>query len=155
MTKPSKKSPRSGATNRKALRDYTVLSRIEAGIELVGTEVKSVRQGGTTLTGGYASAEGEELFLHDVHIPVYEHGNRFNHDPNRIRRLLLHKKEIGRLIGQMGQKGYALIPLGLYFRGRNVKIELGLCKGKQVRDKRDSIKRREANREAERAMKRK
>ena len=140
------------ATNRKAFRDYVVLAKIEAGIELRGTEVKAVRAGAVNLTGGYAQVDGSEAFLHDIKISPYDFGYRFNHDPERPRRLLLHRKEIDRLAGQVALKGHTLIPLSLYLRRGRVKIELGLCKGKLDVDKRETLRRKTADREAERAM---
>jgi SsrA-binding protein len=140
------------ATNRKALHDYFVVSRIETGIELVGTEVKSVRAGTVNLTGGYALIENGRMVLHDVHIAPYECGNRFNHSPTRPRNLLLHRREIHRLAGQMAQKGHALIPLKMYFSGRWAKVELGVCKGKQDADKRETLRRKDADREARKAI---
>lgn len=140
------------ATNRKALHDFFVVERLEAGVELRGTEVKSVRAGTVTLTGGYARIEDGQVVLYGIHIAPYECGNRFNHDPSRPRQLLLHKKEIDRLSGKLAQKGYTLVPLNLHFRKRWAKIELGLCKGKQDDDKRETLKRKEADREARRAM---
>ena len=141
------------ATNRKARRDYHVLDKIEAGIELLGTEVKSIRQGNLNLTEGYARLEKTgDVVLYGVHINPYDHGNVHNHEPARPRRLLLHRREIKRLFGQTAIKGHALVPLRAYFRRGKVKIELGLCKGKQDIDKRQDMKRKTADREAERAM---
>jgi SsrA-binding protein len=141
------------ATNRKAQRDYHVLEKIETGIELRGTEVKSIRAGNLNLTEGYARLEKSgEVFLHGVHINPYDHGNVFNHDPVRPRKLLLHRREIKRLFGQTAIKGHSLIPLRAYFKRGNLKVELGLCKGKQAIDKREDIKRKTADREMERAM---
>ena len=143
------------ASTRKAFHDYVVVDKLEAGLELQGTEVKSVRAGNVTLTGGYARIENEQVTLYDVHIAPYECGNRFNHDPRRPRRLLLNRKEIDRLIGLVQQKGCALVPLAMYFRkNRWVKIELGICKGKQDADKRETLKRKTADLEARRAMRR-
>jgi len=139
-------------SNRKALRDYFVVDRIEAGIALQGTEVKSLRSGEASLLGAYARLEGDQVWLHSFTIPPYTHGNRFNHDPSRARRLLLHRREIHRLKGQTEQKGQALIPLSVYMKRGLVKVELGLCKGKTGEDKRETIKRKTADREAERAM---
>jgi len=140
-------------TNRKALHDFFVVDRIEAGIELVGTEVKSVREGQVTLTGGYADIDpAGRLVLRDVHIAPYTFGNQFNHEPTRPRTLLLHRKEIDKLRGQIAQQGYTLVPLKLYFRKRWAKVELGLCKGKQDEDKRHTLRRKEADREARRAI---
>ncbi len=141
------------ATHRKARRDYHVLETIEAGISLMGTEVKSVRQGHMNLTEGYAIADKKgAIFLHGVHINPYDHGNVHNHDPDRERRLLLHRREIDRLFGQTAIKGHSLIPLRAYFKRGRLKVELGVCKGKQTIDKREDIKLRTANREMERAM---
>ena len=141
------------ATNRKAFHEYVVLDRIEVGLELQGTEVKSVRSGNVTLTGGYARVENGQATLYDVHIAPYTCGNRFNHEPTRPRRLLLKRKEIDRLAGQVQQKGCALIPLTLYFRrNRWAKIELGVGKGKQDADKREALKRKTAEQEARRVM---
>lgn len=133
-------------------RDYAVLERIEAGIELVGTEVKSVRAGRANLTGGFATVENGELVLQAVNISPYEHGNRFNHDPVRPRRLLLHAREIARLAASVSQKGLTLLPLKLYFKRNWLKVELGLCKGKKYGDKRETLKKRTAEREARRAV---
>jgi len=140
------------AANRKALRDYAVLERIEAGIELRGTEVKAVRNGLAALAGGYALAEGGEMFLHGVKIPAYEQGNRFNHEPMRRRRLLLHRREIRRFAVQTEQKGLALVPLGLYLKKGRVKVELGVCRGKRQADKRETLRRKTAEREAAREI---
>ncbi|MEI8351502.1 MAG: SsrA-binding protein SmpB [bacterium] len=154
---PAKESRETGmaATNRKAFHDFFVVDRIEAGIELQGTEVKSVRAANVTLTGGFAKIEESgRMVLYAVHIAPYECGNQFNHEPTRPRTLLLHRKEIERLKGQIAQKGYTLVPLKLYFRKRWAKVELGLCKGKQDDDKRDSLRRKDADREARRAVSR-
>jgi SsrA-binding protein len=149
------KEAEKAATNRKAFHDFFVVDRIEAGIELLGTEVKSVRSSNVTLTGGYAKIEDSgRLVLYAVHIAPYECGNRFNHEPTRPRTLLLHRREIARLKGQIAQKGYTLVPLKLYFRKRWAKVELGLCKGKQDDDKRDTLRRKDADKEARRAISR-
>ena len=140
------------SANRKASRDYTVLERYEAGVELRGTEVKSVRNGGVNLTGGFAVAENGRLILRGVHIPPYEHGNLFNHPGDRPRRLLLHKREMKSLIADMERKGLAVVPLKLYFKRGWVKIQLGLCKGKKAADKRAVLREKTANREAQRAI---
>lgn len=141
------------ANNRRALHDYTVLSRLEVGIALVGTEVKVVRNGGVGLTGAYVQADDHGLWLLQANFPPYDFGNRFNHDPLRPRRLLAHKREILRLRAQQEQKGLTLIPLKLYIapNGR-VKVEIGVARGKMQVDKREAIKRREADRAARRAM---
>lgn len=140
------------ADNRKAFRDYFVLERFEAGIELRGTEVKSVRAGHVSLASAFADVDEGEAILRDLNIKPYEHGNRFNHDPDRPRRLLLHRREIDRLRGQIEQKRLTLIPLSVYLKRGLVKVELGLCKGKQHTDRREELKRRDADREARRAI---
>jgi len=145
-------SSRQITVNRRALRDYQVLERIEAGIELRGTEVKSIRLGHISMIGAYARIEKGEAFLHGLNISPYDHGNQFNHDPERPRRLLLHKLEIRKLQAQAEQKGLALVPLSMQFRRGRVKVEIGVCRGKQSHDKRETIKRRTADREAARAM---
>jgi SsrA-binding protein len=152
MTVPSRAAVKKVATNRKAFRDYFVLERFEAGIELRGTEVKALREGLVNLTGGYAQVDAGEAILTDVNISPYEFGNRFNHDPARPRRLLLHKKEINRLFGQMSQKGHTLIPLSIYFVKGHAKVELGLCKGKQEFDKRETLRRKAADLDARRTV---
>lgn len=150
------KAPRGGrnlALNRRASHDYAILEKIEAGIELLGTEVKVVRNGEAGLSGAYAKAENGQLFLHQVSIPPYAFGNRFNHDTLRSRRLLLHRGEIRKLQALQEQKGLALIPLRLYLTGRGlVKVELAVCRGKTQEDRRETIRRREADRDASRAM---
>ncbi|MBP8130953.1 MAG: SsrA-binding protein SmpB [Candidatus Hydrogenedentes bacterium] len=142
------------ATNRRAGRDYIVLDKMEAGIALMGTEVKSLRvSGGITLKDSYADIESGQLYLLNAHINPYEQGNLFNHDPERKRKLLMHKREILRLGQRIEEKGFTLIPLRVYFKRGRVKIELGLCRGKHVFDKREDIKKRESEREIDRAMK--
>jgi SsrA-binding protein len=142
------------ASNRKAYHDYFIEEKIEAGLILRGTEVKSLRDGRVNLQDSYASVDDGEVYLHHCHISPYSHGNIMNHDPLRVRKLLLHRKEINKLIGKTQQKGLTLIPLRIYFskRGR-AKIELALAKGKKQYDRRESIKAREAGREVERAIK--
>ena len=152
MTSPASSSVQKVATHRKAFHDYFVLDRIETGIELRGTEVKSLREGSVSLAGGYADVTDGQIFLHDVNIAPYGHGNRFNHDPTRPRRLLLHRREIHRLFGQVSQKGCTLIPLNLYFRRGHAKVEIGLCKGKHDVDKREDLRRKTADRETQRAV---
>ena len=152
MTGPAKKPHKRIASNRRALRDYFVEERIEAGIELRGTEAKSIRNGNVTLTGSYASIENGQVVLNNLTISPYEFGNRFNHEPARPRQLLLHKREIRKLQVQTDQKGLTLIPLNLYFKRGKVKIELGVCKGKKLVDKRETLKRKDADRDAQRAM---
>ena len=139
--------------NRRATHDYFVLERMETGIELVGTEVKVVRNGEAGLTGSYAQVKNGQLFLNQVTIPPYAFGNRFNHDSLRTRRLLVHKREIRKLQAMSEQKGLSLIPLRLYLSPKGlVKVELGICRGKAQEDKRETIKRREADLEARRAI---
>ena len=150
MSASSKSAIRKVALNRKALHEFFVLERVEAGIELRGTEVKSVREGHVTLTGGYAGFEGRIPVLYDVHIAPYEYGNQFNHDPARPKRLLLQRREIDRLLGAVTQKGHTLVPLSVYFKGAHAKLELGLCRGKQNPDKRETLRKKTADREAAR-----
>jgi len=141
------------AVNRRATHDYFVLERHEAGIELVGTEVKVVRNGEAGLVGSYAEVKDGQLFAHAVRIPPYAFGNRFNHDSLRTRRLLMHKKEIRKLQTFQEQKGLTLIPLRLYLTAKGlVKVEIGVCRGKQQQDKRETVKRRDADLEVRRAM---
>ena len=141
------------AENRKAFHDYFVEESLEAGIELCGTEVKALRQGGVNLKDAWCSVVAGEMLINGMHISPYEHGNIFNRDPLRVRRLLLHKREILRLYGLTKQQGYALIPLSLYFKGSRVKVQVGLCRVKKLYDKRDDAARRDMRREAERALK--
>jgi SsrA-binding protein len=142
------------ATNRKAYHDYFIEEKLEAGVMLRGTEVKSLRDGRVNLQDSYASVDDGEVFLHHCHISPYSHGNIMNHEPLRARKLLLHRKEINKLIGKTQQKGLTLIPLRIYFskQGR-AKVELALAKGKKQYDRRETIKAREAGREVERAIK--
>ena len=141
------------ASNRKAFHDYYVLERFEAGIELFGTEVKSIRGGQVNLKDSFCMIRNGELFGRGMHVSPYEKGNIFNRDPVRIRRLLMHKKEIRKLGDRVSQDGVALIPLRLYFKDSLVKVELGLCKGKKLYDKRESDAKREAERDMDRARK--
>jgi SsrA-binding protein len=140
------------AVNRRALHDYFVLQKIETGIALRGTEVKSAKGGEISLAGSYAKAQADGIFLFNANIAVYAFGNRFNHVPDRPRRLLLHADEIRKLRAQVEQKGLALIPLSAYLKRGMVKIELGLCRGKREADKRETLRRKTAEREADRAM---
>lgn len=140
------------AINRQAYHDYFVEQTIEAGISLVGTEIKSIREGRVNLRGSYAIARNGELWLENAHIAVYEHGNRYNHEPLRNRKLLLHKREIEQLQAKVSTKGLTLIPLKLYLKGGRAKIELGLCRGKKLYDKRDAIAERDVKREIERVI---
>jgi SsrA-binding protein len=147
--------PRAGSltVNRKALRDYRVLEKIEAGIALLGSEVKVIRNGEAGLTGAFARAAGGEMWLHQVTIPPYTFAHQLNHDALRTRRLLLHRSQIRRLAAAQEQDGLTIVPLRLYLTPKGiVKVELGLCRGKRQEDKRETIRRREADREAERAM---
>ncbi|MBQ8248669.1 MAG: SsrA-binding protein SmpB [Clostridia bacterium] len=141
------------APNKKARHDYFVMETYEAGIELFGTEVKSIRKGQVNLKDSYCYVDKGELFVSGMHISPYEQGNIFNKDPMRIRKLLMHKKEINKLLGLVTQQGLTLVPLSMYFRGSRVKIEVGLCKGKKLYDKRDSEAQRQSGRDIERAMK--
>ena len=148
-----KKGTKIIADNRKARHDYFVIETYEAGIELFGTEVKSLRAGGVNLKDSYCEIDGGEMFALGIHISPYEQGNIFNRDPLRPKKLLMHKREIMKLTGLVSREGYTLVPLSLYFKGSRVKMALGLCKGKKLYDKRDSIAKRDANRDIERAMK--
>ena len=141
------------ATNRKAFRDYVIEDKYEAGIELKGTEVKSLREGGGSLTDSYARIEDGELYLYHFNINPYKFGNIYNHDPKRRKKLLLHRREIDRLCIKTEERGYTLIPTRLYFKRGYVKVELGLGRGKKLYDKREDIKKKEAKREIQHAMK--
>jgi|SRR2546429_327585 len=140
------------SVNRQAYHDYFVERTIEAGISLVGTEIKSIRDGKVNLRGSYAIARNGELWLENAHIAVYEHGNRYNHEPLRNRKLLLHRREIEQLQAKVATKGLTLIPLKLYLKGGKAKIELGLCRGKKLYDKREAIAERDVKREMERVI---
>lgn len=140
------------ADNRKARHDYFIEETYEAGLALVGTEVKSCRLGRVNLRDGYAAIQQGEIFLENVHISPYEQGNRWNHEPLRKRRMLMHKGEILRLFGKVREKGYTLVPLRLYFKKGRVKVEIGLAKGKKSYDKRDDIAARDVEREMARAV---
>lgn len=139
--------------NRKAFHDYHIDETYEAGIVLTGTEVKSVRGAKVNLRDSYARVEGGELFLYNMHISPYDPGNRFNHDPLRTRKLLMHRAEIGRLAGKVKEKGYALVPLKVYLKQGLVKVELALARGKKAYDKRRDIAERDSRREMDRAFK--
>ena len=139
--------------NRKAFHEYFVLERFEAGIELAGTEVKSIRAGEVNLKDSFCTVKNGQLFVRGMHVSPYEHGNIFNKDPVRPRRLLMHKREIMKLNSRVMQDGVALIPLSLYFKDSRVKVELGLCKGKKLHDKRDSEADRQSKRDIDRIMK--
>ena len=140
-------------SNKKAWHDYFVDEKYEAGIELAGTEVKSIRQGQINLKDSYCTFKNGELFVRGMHISPYEKGNIFNKDPLRQRRLLMHKREILKLFARIKQDGYSLIPLSIYFRGPRVKLELGLAKGKKLYDKRADAAKRDAKRSIDRALK--
>jgi SsrA-binding protein len=139
--------------NKKASHEYFVEAKYEAGLVLRGTEVKSLREGRANLKESYAKPKDGEVFLYNCHISPYSHGNQLNHDPVRPRKLLLHKREIRKLIGKVAERGYTLFPLSLYFTGGKAKLELGLAKGKKLHDKRQAMKERDANREMERVFK--
>ncbi len=141
------------AQNKKAYHDYFVLETYEAGIELFGTEVKSIRAGKVNLKDAWCSIDGGEIFVNGMHISPYEQGNIFNRDPMRVRKLLMHKREIMRLFGTTKQQGLTLIPLSVYFVNGRAKIEVGLCKGKKNYDKREAMAQRDAKRDIERAVK--
>ena len=141
------------AENRQARHEYFILESYEAGIELTGTEVKSIRQGSVNLKDSWCSIENGELFIKQMHISPYEKGNIYNRDPLRVRRLLMHKAEIHRLFGKIKQEGLTLVPLSLYFKDSRVKVQVGLCKGKKLYDKRDDAAKRDAKRTIDRAMK--
>lgn len=151
---PKKKSgERTIVQNRKAYHDYFIEETLEAGIELCGTEVKSLRAGNANLKEAWCAVQEGEIFIRGMHISPYEQGNIFNRDPFRARRLLLHKREIARLTGLISREGLTLIPLSLYFKGSLVKVQLGVCRGKKLYDKRETAARRDSAREIERAIK--
>ena len=150
---PKAQGIKQAASNRKAFHDYFVLERYEAGIELFGTEVKSIRAGTLNLKDSYCTIKNGEIFVRGMHISPYEKGNIFNRDPDRVRRLLMHRKEIAKLNARVMQEGVALIPLSVYFKDSRVKVELGLCKGKKLYDKRESDAKRQAERDMDRHIK--
>ncbi len=139
--------------NRQAYHEYFVLETFEAGISLFGTEIKSIRNGGVNLKDAWVNIENGEIFVKQMHISPYEYGNIFNRDSKRDRKLLMHKREIMRLFGEVKQQGLTLIPLSLYFKGSKVKVELGLCRGKQLHDKRAVAAKKDAARAIDRALK--
>ncbi len=139
--------------NRKARHDYHILDTLEAGISLQGTEVKSLRLGKVNVRESFARVKDGEVFLHGMHISPYEHGNRFNHDPLRVRKLLLHKREIQRLIGKTKEEGLTLVPLRLYFKRGKAKVELAVAKGKKLYDKREALAKKDEARRVQRAIK--
>ncbi len=141
------------AENRRAFHEYLILDRVEVGIALTGTEVKSLRMGKVSLLDSFARVENGEVWVHHLHIAPYTMGNRYNHEPMRPRKLLLHRSEISRLIGKTKEKGLTLIPLKLYWHGDWAKMEIGLAKGKQLYDKRDALAAKESKRDVERALK--
>lgn len=149
----AKETTKTIAQNKKAYHEYFVIESFETGIELCGTEVKSIRQGRVNLKDAWCTIDNGELFVKGMHISPYEQGNIFNKDPLRVRKLLMHRREIMRLLGQVKQDGYSLIPLSLYFKGSRVKLQLGLCKGKKLYDKRADIAAKTAKRDIERAIK--
>lgn len=142
------------AVNRKAFHDYHILDRLEAGIVLTGTEIKAVRAGNVNLREGYARVENGEVWLFNVHIARYEQGNRYNHEPTRPRKLLLHRRQIRELLRQVQDKGVTLVPLGLYLKDDLAKIDLGVVRGKKLFDKRQDTAKRDADREIARALRR-
>lgn len=150
---PEKTLNKTIAENRQARHEYFVIEALEAGIELIGTEVKSIRCGGVNLKDSWCEIKDGQIFVNGMHISPYEKGNIFNRDPRRVRRLLIHKSEIRRLFDKVRQEGLTLVPLKLYFKGSRVKMELGLCKGKKLYDKRDDMAKRQSQRDIERAMK--
>ena len=150
---PREKGTKQAAANRKALHDYFVLERYEAGIELFGTEVKSIRAGTVNLKDSFCTVKNGELFAHGIHISPYTHGSYYNKDPDRPKRLLMHKKEILKLHARVQQDGLTLVPLSLYFKDSRVKVEVGLCKGKKLYDKREADAVRSAKRDMDRAIK--
>jgi SsrA-binding protein len=141
------------AENRKAFHDYHILETFDAGVVLLGTEVKSIREGRVNLRDSFARAENGEVFVHNIHIQPYSHRGYADHDPIRRRKLLLHAHEIRKLVGKVVEKGMTLVPLRMYFKNGKVKLEIGLAKGKKVHDKRETIKRRDADRETRAAIK--
>ena len=148
-----KESTKTIAQNKKAHHDYFVLESYEAGIELCGTEVKSLRAGRVNLKDSWCNIVDGEIFVNGMHISPYDHGNVFNKDPMRVRRLLMHKKEILKLFGTLQQQGLSLIPISLYFKGSKVKMQVGLCNGKKLYDKRATMAERDAKRNIDRALK--
>jgi SsrA-binding protein len=139
--------------NKKAYHDYFIEEKFEAGMVLKGTEVKSLRMGKANLNDSFAMVKGGEAFLHNLHISPYDFGNRENHDPDRMRKLLLHKKEITKLFGKVREQGYSLVPLRLYFKNGMVKVEMGLAKGKKLYDKREDMKQKDMKRDVAQALK--
>ena len=149
---PREKGRKVVATNRRARHDYTILDTYEAGIALTGTEVKSLRAGRVSLVDAFAQVEDGEVYLHGMHIPEYTHGTWTNHEPRRVRKLLLHRMEINRLVGKVRESGLTLVPLSVYFSNGWAKVELGLARGKKAYDKRQTLAKRDAEREISRAL---
>ena len=149
----SKEAKKLIANNKKAFHDYFIEEKYEAGIALAGTEVKSLRMGKCSIKEAFIRIDKGEVYVYNMHVSPYEKGNIFNKDPMRVRKLLMHKKEILSLFGKTKQDGYTLIPLSIYFRDSRIKVEIGLCKGKKLHDKRDAAAARDAKREIDRAMK--
>ena len=152
MTKPPDPGERTIATNRKAFFNYEILDRAEAGVILLGTEIKSIREGGLNFKDAYVDHRGGELFLVGCHVSPYSHGNLMNHPDERDRKLLLHKREILKIGGKAAEKGFTIVPLKAYFKKGRVKVEIGLARGKKAHDKRESIKRKELDRETRQAV---
>ena len=152
MTEKRDNSEKLFATNKKAFHDYFILDKLEAGIVLFGTEVKSIREARINLKDSYAMIKQDEAFLLNCHISPYSHGNRENHDPTRVRKLLLHNKEIRKMIGKTQEKGLTLVPLRVYLRRGKIKVELGVARGKKLHDKRETERRKEMEQEARAAM---
>jgi SsrA-binding protein len=153
MSDKSKDNFKRIAENRAARHEYYVIESFEAGVELFGTEVKSIRGGGVNLKDSWIAVESGEMFARHVHVSPYEKGNIFNRDPMRDKKLLMHKREIRKLHDKVKREGLTLIPLSMYFKGSRVKVQVGLCKGKKLHDKRDSIAKRDVERKMDRAMK--
>lgn len=141
--------------NKQARRNFFIDDTYEAGMVLVGTEVKALREGRANLTDSFAAVKDDEVYLHDMHISPYSHGNRYNHEPRRRRKLLLHRREIRRIYGKTRERGFTLIPLKVYFKNGKAKVEIGIGKGKKLYDKRDDLKRRDDKRDMERALREK
>ncbi len=153
MAKAPKENVKLIANNKKAYHDYFIEDKLETGISLAGTEVKSLRQGKCSIKESFIRIEKGEVFIYGMHISPYEKGNIFNKDPLRVRKLLLHRYEINKLTGKIAEKGYTLVPLQVYFKGSLVKVELGLAKGKKLYDKRQDIAKKDQKREAEKEFK--
>jgi SsrA-binding protein len=152
-TKTSDENIRIISQNKKAFHDFEIAEKFEAGMVLLGTEVKSLREGRANLKDSYAKVKRNEIFLYDLHISAYTHASYDNHEPERVRKLLMHRSEIKRLLGKTAERGFSIVPLKLYFRDGKVKVEIALAKGKKEYDKRESIKRKEQNRELDRLRK--